>query len=926
MDRPAKDWADILHLSYENDNPSLRGVYRGDSRYTHWRQEKKLATLEATVVKSCRKLDEFFKPGSDVIKELDTVENLQEGQDKDEQKQEEHQEKDMEEQQNDGSQQWQDEGDANDEKKNEENEDKTSKNRKMEEEGLTGESGKELLESLKEYLKRSQRISERHHERIYAVKLYLHGIQANYDQVWLRTVIAELHGKGRHFADSIKKWALEFKNSNTIPRPKTGCHPKLRSLLTYEPLRKGLENWLSSDAKAKVTPQTFLDKANSLLKPYNVTICLSTARKWLLKELGWVRSRRKQGLYKDGHEREDVVEYRKEFVKRMEDIERRRIKHNDDRPDLNEGEKPLIFYTHDEATFQSHDGTRSVYHPAGEEPFFKKGSGATFMVSDFISEVDGPITSVRKIIEVGKNHDGYWNGEDLARQLEDLVVYHKERYPEYEAIVAFDNACTHSSFAADAPRANKMAVKEGSKSLYRAERMWYMKDGARVPQDYTFKQGKEMIPKGITHILRERGIRAMPSLGKCRKGCPDRPEDSKRPFCCKMQMLSHQPDFKEQRTMVDDIMNKNPGFKAIYYPKFHPELNFIEMFWGMVKRRTRGLCNYSRVGFKIKLIKALDSVKIDTIRAIARRAFRYMRYYREGLTSLQAEWAMKMYTSHRRAREREEKKKLKEKEKNQKSPRWLYNRREALDGVTEGGHVPVTGASTADVHIPAGKTGTLAAYFVGKDSGVSIKQEMSTDGLGCIDQDGRLPTDEADGNDNGTPVKEAPERESTWVQGTLMDYFARTDSVPEENKSTAGPDYVVRDRHTRVGKTGTLTDYFSRKNDSEEEDEVQEWDSDVSDVWTEEEEDCEWYGSDVWTEDEDEKQEQDDSDVSTEEEEEDEQEWEVEKIMGYELQGGIPKWFVKWKGYSEDESTWEPLENLHNALEAIAEFEQKSEK
>src|SRR5277367_2137289 len=37
---------------------------------------------------------------------------------------------------------------------------------------------------------------------------------------------------------------------------------------------------------------------------------------------------------------------------------------------------------------------------------------------------------------------------------------------------------------------------------------------------------------------------------------------------------------------------------------------------------------------------------------------------------------------------------------------------------------------------------------------------------------------------------------------------------------------------------------------------------------------------------------------------------------------GLP-YLVKWKGYSEDENTWEPLSNLKNATEAIKEFDNR---
>lgn len=52
-----------------------------------------------------------------------------------------------------------------------------------------------------------------------------------------------------------------------------------------------------------------------------------------------------------------------------------------------------------------------------------------------------------------------------------------------------------------------------------------------------------------------------------------------------------------------------------------------------------------------------------------------------------------------------------------------------------------------------------------------------------------------------------------------------------------------------------------------------------------------------------------------------EDEWEVERIEDYKMFGRTPKWLVKWKGYSEDDNTWEPRRNLRNAKDAMAEFE-----
>ena len=50
-------------------------------------------------------------------------------------------------------------------------------------------------------------------------------------------------------------------------------------------------------------------------------------------------------------------------------------------------------------------------------------------------------------------------------------------------------------------------------------------------------------------------------------------------------------------------------------------------------------------------------------------------------------------------------------------------------------------------------------------------------------------------------------------------------------------------------------------------------------------------------------------------------EWEVEKILNKKKIRGVEKYLVQWKGFTAEEDTWERIENLKNAEEAIKEFE-----
>lgn len=54
-----------------------------------------------------------------------------------------------------------------------------------------------------------------------------------------------------------------------------------------------------------------------------------------------------------------------------------------------------------------------------------------------------------------------------------------------------------------------------------------------------------------------------------------------------------------------------------------------------------------------------------------------------------------------------------------------------------------------------------------------------------------------------------------------------------------------------------------------------------------------------------------------------EEEYIVEKILDKKKINGSWKYKVKWEGYSEEECTWEPRENLRNVKYLVDEFEGK---
>lgn len=156
-------------------------------------------------------------------------------------------------------------------------------------------------------------------------------------------------------------------------------------------------------------------------------ISLSTARRWLRKE-GFTFMEHKKGLYFDGHERPDVVEYRQdEFLPAMKKYRERLVEYEVGNVDAEvvkvrkEGERKLVLVAHDEMTAQANDGKKKSWVLEGEQPLRKKGVGRGLHQSDVICSTHGWLPEASQTLEYGKNYDGYWNGELFVKQVEDAI-------------------------------------------------------------------------------------------------------------------------------------------------------------------------------------------------------------------------------------------------------------------------------------------------------------------------------------------------------------------------------------------------------------------------------------------------------------------------------------------------------------------------
>ena len=175
-----------------------------------------------------------------------------------------------------------------------------------------------------------------------------------------------------------------------------------------------------------------------------------------MKQLGFKHKRYAQGLqYTDGHERPDVVEYRKKYLNKIKALE---CTHKppptceDGIPSWHSGKataaKKVVFIYHDETIFHANDALSRGWHDdQGSRELRPKGKGRGIMYSDYIEEYNGFLAltdeesdrakqinpnfprAARKKFEYGAANEGYWTTEHLMKNLKDAVKIAEFKYP-----------------------------------------------------------------------------------------------------------------------------------------------------------------------------------------------------------------------------------------------------------------------------------------------------------------------------------------------------------------------------------------------------------------------------------------------------------------------------------------------------------------
>ena len=274
-------------------------------------------------------------------------------------------------------------------------------------------------------------------------------------------------------ARSIVKWSKEYLEYGDLSDHCQGLHVKRQSFLSHNDIKSKVLEYMKKTNPAERTLfsiKTFIEEEviPSCLG-VSGSVSITTLSKYL-KEWGYSYGNKK-GLFFDGHERQDVVEYRKAWCQRMMKYMAKSEFYSGEQeeqvlePNLDEGEEKVVFVTHDKSTFYTNDGKDEVWTHEDESVIRKKGPGSSIMVSEFQCPCHGTMRirgwTSRKLFKAGESRDGWWTSKDMVAQLKDHVIgLFESLHPDCRAVFLFDNSSNHGAYSDDALVASRMTLNE----------------------------------------------------------------------------------------------------------------------------------------------------------------------------------------------------------------------------------------------------------------------------------------------------------------------------------------------------------------------------------------------------------------------------------------------------------------------------------
>ena len=386
---------------------------------------------------------------------------------------------------------------------------------------------------------------------------------------------------------TIRKWKAEFHlKGGVFSETSQGKHAQY-VVVDDDEYKDTALKWIRENATVKGKPNLtaagFCEWLNTELLPLvgnhhpeaPKKVSTTTTTRWLHK-LGFSPSSTKKGVYIDGHERQDVVDYRKPFLKKMEILETTHAqppRASNEAQVITESDsskKQLVMIYHNESIFHSNEDQGWAWAQKWGQQIKSKRQGRGIMISDFIEEYNGYLRfddteyetakcinpNVKKeahfLLKYGADSEDCQDSNKFMQQVKQAVEIAEFKYPseQYNLLFLFDQSSGHTAYDDDALIVSRMNVKPDGCQPKMRDTVY-----DEVTQRMVFDDGT---PKGMKQVLMERHINV--------KGM----------HVADMQrILSEMRNFKYEKTKVEKyILGRK--HRVLFIPKFHCELNPIE--------------------------------------------------------------------------------------------------------------------------------------------------------------------------------------------------------------------------------------------------------------------------------------------------------------------------------------------------------------
>jgi hypothetical protein len=230
----------------------------------------------------------------------------------------------------------------------------------------------------------------------------------------------------RRGAERIRGALSTFISTGTLPKSRKGRAAGL-SLINDEDVRALCREVIGEHDGKRFSSKMFQSAISEKLRERGLIsekmIGGATACNWL-RSLGMEIVNDKKGLYKDGHERSDVVEFREKYVGMGQEVYNGMVQEwsGDEMGDVIEppGGATHVRVYHDETIVAQNEGKTSYWGKKDEQDrCFAKGKGKSLMVSGFICPCHGKFemlsTPWREALDPqGRTY--YWNVDTKATQ------------------------------------------------------------------------------------------------------------------------------------------------------------------------------------------------------------------------------------------------------------------------------------------------------------------------------------------------------------------------------------------------------------------------------------------------------------------------------------------------------------------------------